>query len=140
MILCIDGSDINHLGLATYEWTDLTLSDNGWRGMRAKTYDAAPEGFLAAIMDMVQSADEIDGIVAVVGPGSATALRTSVAIANTIAFARNIPLYGVPRSTDFDSIFATAEGPTDPVAFLAPVYETEARITPSKKDQLRRDI
>lgn len=138
MLFCMDGSDINRLALAAYEWHDRTLSDNGWRRSRETVVETGPEGYLAAV-DAFIKPEEIDGIVVVQGPGSATALRASLAIANTIAAVRKIKLYGIAKGISWDAVFV-AEGPTDGVNFLAPVYEHDPRITPSSRDDLRRKV
>lgn len=102
MILRIDGSDIARL----------VVND--------REFAVGPEGYLAAIASVVEPA-EITAIEVVAGPGSATALRASLAIANTLAWTLGVPING--RSMHVE-----------------PVYEHAARITPSGKDQLRRKI
>lgn len=141
-MLCIDGSDIKRLTVGTYEWVDLVVAgNNGWTAKASETRNVGPEGYLAAIMDRI-NLDETDGIVAVTGPGSATALRTSLSIVNAIAVARKIPLYGVEKFNDepFSSVFCNSEFPgnTKPDEFLIPKYANDARITESNKDALRR--
>lgn len=138
MILCIDGSDITRLVLAAYDWLDGTLSDSGWCPQTSRTFDVGPEGYLAAIAEFIGTPDALKGIVLVQGPGSATSLRTSITIANALAVTHNVLLYGIPHGRSFASVFATAEGPTDGVAFLEPMYQDAARITETKKDPLRR--
>lgn len=104
MMITIDGSDIRRLVV------------NG------RVFDVGPEGYLAAISE-VAAPEDIEGIAVVQGPGSATALRASLAIANTLAMTLGVPL---------------CDAAGQPHAYLEPVYENEARITPSTKDQLRR--
>ncbi|MBI2484556.1 hypothetical protein HYW18_00110 [Candidatus Uhrbacteria bacterium] len=59
--------------------------------------EVAPERQLAAIEEYRArrglSWDDIDGLVVETGPGSPTALRTGIAIANTLGFALGIPLF-----------------------------------------------
>lgn len=136
MILCIDGSDIATLALEAYERKDMALSGGGWQRTREAIFDASPEEHLACITQFVDFA-EIEGIAAVQGPGSATALRASLAIANTLAMTRKISLYGVQKGTSWEEVF-TADGPKDGVSYLEPVYAHDPRITPSTKDALRR--
>lgn len=136
MILCIDGSDIATLVLEAYDWNNLTVSDNGWRNTRSERYSVSPEEYLSRIVTFANF-DELEGIVIVQGPGSATALRASLTIANTLAMSRKIPLYGVQKGTSWDAVL-TADGPKDGVDHLEPVYASDPRITPSTKDALRR--
>ncbi len=109
MILCINGTDIATLTLA--------LQDDDGVTVREETYTTRPEEYLAHIVAFIGD-DEVTGITVACGPGSATALRASIAIAQTLAYAKGIPIIG---STE-------------------PIYAHEARITPSKKDNLRRSL
>lgn len=138
MVLCIDGSDINTLTLEVYERNGQVHSDNAWRHVRGGVFTVRPEEYLATMTTLVDF-DDLDGIVVVQGPGSATALRASLTIVNTLAMAKQIPLYGVDKGTPWDAVL-TENGPKDGVTHLEPVYAQDARITPSKKDQLRRSI
>lgn len=136
MILCIDGSDIATLVLEAYERNNLTVSDNGWRNVRSERYSASPEEYLSRIATFANF-DALEGIVIVQGPGSATALRASLTIANTLAMSRKIPLYGVEKGASWDAVL-TADGLKHGVDHLEPVYASDPRITPSTKDALRR--
>lgn len=136
MMLCIDGSDIRRLTVEVYEWEDGMFSGNGWRNTRGGTFDVGPEAYLATIATLVKPED-VDGIVIVQGPGSATSLRASLAIANTLAMTKQIPLYGIAKGDAWESVL-TSDGPKNGVGYLAPVYEHEPRITPSGKDTLGR--
>ena len=109
MILCIDGSDIATLKLAFQNDAGDTVRDG--------VFATRPEDFLAHIVAFM-GADDVAGIRVACGPGSATALRASIAIAETLAYAKGIPVLGGTE----------------------PVYAHEARITPSKKDNLRRQV
>lgn len=109
MILCIDGSDIATLTLA--------FQNDAGDTVREEVFATRPEDFLAHIVAFVGT-NEVTGIRVACGPGSATALRASIAIAETWAFAKGIPVIGGTE----------------------PVYANEPRITPSKKDSLRRQI
>lgn len=106
MMVTIDGSDIRRLVV------------NG------KVFDVEPEGYLAAIASVVSPSD-ISGVTVVQGPGSATALRASLAIANTLAMTLGVPLYD-------------ASGVAHP--YLDPLYANDPRITTSTKDSLRRAL
>jgi tRNA A37 threonylcarbamoyladenosine modification protein TsaB len=77
--------------------------------------------------------DDLTGIVVVTGPGSFTASRTSVVIANTIGFTKSIPIWGVEnverhsladvvQSIDFSKLPEIHH-------FVSPSYDRPARIT-----------
>ena len=109
MILCINGTDIAKLTLA--------LQDDAGQTVREETFVTRPEDFLAHIVAFL-GAENVTAVTVACGPGSATALRASIVIAQTLAYAKGIPVLG---STE-------------------PIYAHEARITPSKKDNLRRSL
>ncbi len=109
MILCIDGTDIAALKLA--------FQDDAGATVREEVFATRPEDFLSHIVAFM-GADDVTGIRVACGPGSATALRASIAIAETLAYAKGIPVLGGTQ----------------------PIYAHEARITPSKKDNLRRSL
>ena len=69
----------------------------------------------------------MDGIGVVVGPGSFTALRISVAIANTIGYVLKIPLYGFKKTEKIDFNKKRAQKQ------LKPFYNKKPNITISKK-------
>lgn len=132
-MLCLNGSDINRLEVAAY-----ARGTDGWALQWQKSQDVGPEQYLAVLSELVTPV-EIEGIVVVVGPGSATALRSSLAIANALALAQGVPLYGVQKSDNaFDSVLGAGHALPAPQVYLTPVYEHDVRITESNKDALRR--
>ncbi len=138
MMLFLDGSDIGKLclGLLTDDRTSFVMDP--------KKIDCRPEECLFYIHAFLReniSDEEISGIAVVVGPGSATALRASLAFANTFAFTRNIPMYGVQHDSNLDtlSILSDLSGASS-VPLLRPVYANAVPITQSTKDALRRTI
>ncbi|MDO8624852.1 MAG: hypothetical protein Q7R47_02120 [Candidatus Diapherotrites archaeon] len=132
--MCIDGSDIRLLALAAFARS----ADGAWQETAREEMAVGPESFLAAITRFVPI-EEVEGIIIVQGPGSATALRASLAIANTLAMAKGIPLCGVEKGAAWESVLVQ-NGLQTPVDHLEPVYGAAARITQSTKDHLRRSI
>ncbi len=138
-VLCIDGRDIAHIGVG--------IAENGgdvWTFADYTVHDARPEDFLRIVTEsLTPSMLPFTAIVAITGPGSATALRTSLATVNTIAFARNLSLYGfaydgVDAEGAFCDFLSRPRSLTFPL--LLPVYANAPNITESKKDALRRTL
>lgn len=138
MMLFLDGSDIGQVTLGM-------LADNRASFLiDPKMIVCRPEEYLFHIDAFLReniSQEEISGIAVVVGPGSATALRASLAFANTFAFTRGIPMYGVQHDPNLDvlSILSDLSG-ASPVPLLRPVYANAVPITQSTKDALRRTL
>lgn len=132
-MLCLNGTDINRLEVAAY-----ARGTDGWVWQWQKSLETGPEEYLAVLSKLVIPA-EIEGIVAVIGPGSATALRGSLAIVNALGLAEGVPLYGVLKSDNaFDSVLGPGQNLPEPQLYLTPVYEHDVRITESNKDALGR--
>lgn len=140
MMLFLDGSDITRLTLG------VVSDDRAAFVGEPMAFSVGPEAYLRTIDEFLrtQSVDEkgLTGIVAVIGPGSATALRASLAFANTFAFTRSLPMYGVERapSADLRALLLPLSSTVHAVPMLRPVYANEARITVSAKDALRRTV
>ena len=134
MMLYVRGTDIRQLTLAG-------LSDDRARFVIDPVHiESSPEAYLAHIAAFLcEHPERLTGIVAVLGPGSATALRTSLTIVNAFAFARSMPIYGISLSATSDDREALiALHHIDAIPMARPVYQHEARITPSVKDALHR--
>lgn len=134
MMLYVRGTDIAQLTLAG-------LSDDRARFVvQPSKIDSSPEAYLAHVAEFLREHPErLSGIVAVLGPGSATALRTSLSLVNTLAFTQSIPVYGVSLAKDADdreTLIALRDAEVLPMA--RPIYQNEPRITPSAKDSLHR--
>lgn len=137
MMLYVNGQDI-----ATFV---LGLVDED---IRLESFSLGPEKYLKTIDtflgDKNLSLEAVEGIVLVTGPGSATALRASLSIANSLHYAKRIPLYSVEKDQEvIDKEFLTRElidelQPLDTDAFASPVYANDPRITASNKDALGR--
>ncbi len=142
MILFIDGSDIARLTLGR-----ASISEAGeWSLLSSIILEARPEGYLAAIDEFV-GAETIDSIIAVTGPGSATALRTSLSIVNAISLAKRISLYGIPAPTQSSvtsrpklSFGRKPETELSSAATLLPNYHHDPVITTSTRDALLRAL
>jgi hypothetical protein len=75
---------------------------------------------------------DVVGIYVVTGPGSFTASRVSITIANTIAFARGIPVFVLtnPDRLPFDELLLQAiKKGVKPCVFAVPFYDRPPGIT-----------
>ncbi len=133
MILFIDGSDINHLTLGR-----ASIISDQWSLVNSNIVEVRPEGYLAAI-DTFLTNEDIEGIIAVIGPGSATSLRTSLAIVNSLALAKSIPLYGVQADL-IGGVTAPRPLLAEPANILLPTYHHDPVITVSTRDSLLRTL
>ena len=86
MILCLEGTDIRRFHLAIAEKNGET-----WKITRQEEFFVSPETYLATLAGFL-AGERPEAIAVHPGPGSATALRSSLAIANTLAFAWRIPI------------------------------------------------
>ncbi len=142
MMIYANGQDIKRFVLATI---GKTIDDK-----QVITFETEPEGYLKAFVSFLEhnnaNIDDVKRIFVVIGPGSATALRSSIAIFNTLGFAKGIELVGIEKAKDeqdictIKKIIESGLSSYSPVHVLAPVYEHEARITISTKDALRRQL
>ncbi|MBT5808253.1 hypothetical protein HOI18_03185 [Candidatus Uhrbacteria bacterium] len=97
---------------------------------------ASPEEYLQSLSKQLAkwevSLDDLEGIFVVSGPGSFTASRVSIVIANTIAFTKKIPMFAVPNPKRlllaelYDSIDVTK---IKEVESVLPHYDRPATIT-----------
>lgn len=71
------------------------LAENFWRSEQNEA-----ETLLPNIKKLLKEAklnwEDVDKMAVIKGPGPFTALRVSVAVANSIAYALNIPIWGIP--------------------------------------------
>ncbi|HMR99904.1 MAG: tRNA (adenosine(37)-N6)-threonylcarbamoyltransferase complex dimerization subunit type 1 TsaB [Anaerolineales bacterium] len=93
MLLAVDTSN-EWMGLAIYDGEQV-IGERAWRSSQHHTVELAP-----AIQELLTSNNlKMENVTAVgvaIGPGSFTSLRVGLALAKGIAFARNIPLIGIP--------------------------------------------
>ena len=102
-------------------------------------HNVPPEAYLKEFAKTLESwgvpLDEIDEIIVVTGPGSFTASRVSVTIANTLAFTRGIDLRGVENKEMLslkDLWSNIKEALPEPTDLVLPSYDSEAIITQPK--------
>ncbi|TAK03889.1 hypothetical protein EPO34_01895 [Patescibacteria group bacterium] len=127
---------------------DIRRISIGWMedGKLARTteVEAEPERYLAAIDETLASwgCDLADAgrVCVVTGPGAFTASRMSVTIANAIAFARNIPVFGIANEEKKSLEQLMGSGafnrPTPGVGFVSPVYDRPPNITLPKSSNV----
>ncbi|MFA5185837.1 MAG: hypothetical protein WC551_05080 [Patescibacteria group bacterium] len=98
--------------------------------------------FLPILALRLKSVDleKISGVCVVAGPGSFTAVRTGVLVANILARHSGKPLYGITteRAQDLVRLKSDLEtGKLEPVGYVAPVYDSEPNITLKKDTGIR---
>ena len=125
MVLVMMGQDIRELSVA--------LSRDG-RVAESKTLAASPESYLrdvaTALSDWGVTLDDLNAVAVVTGPGSFTSSRVSVTIANAIAFAKGIPVIGIPNPERLDIVALTVPANLPPAdRFAVPVYDRPPHIT-----------
>lgn len=129
MILCLNTAQ-PEAQLYLYDGST-RLYDYSWQAHRtlAATLLAKIEEFLQSHQVMW---DDIDGLVVYQGPGSFTGLRIGCTVANTVAYARDIPVVGVPGEEWLEHglhrLMASENDTT-----VMPFYGAEPRITTPKK-------
>lgn len=138
MMVYVNGSDISRLVLGALR------NDRSGFLVGPMVVPASPETFLAHIDTFLQGecaehAATLTGIVAVLGPGSATALRTSLTLVNMLAFAKRIPVFGVQLAEGADdrSVLVALHGAAA-VPLARPEYANPVNIIPRSKDALGR--
>lgn len=136
MTLYVNGQDIGRLVLGL-------IQDGAWL-VGPRTLSVPPEEYLLALDGFLLEngharAEGIMEIALVVGPGSATALRSSVSMVNAIAFAKNVAILAVEKAPESDDAeVLPSVSAAQPVSIARPVYLHGARITASSKDALLR--
>lgn len=139
MMLYVNGSDITRLMLG------MLNDDRSAFLVDPVAIPSPPEQFLAHVDTFLENytlnptPSKLTGIVAVLGPGSATALRTSLTMVNAFAFAKSIPVFGVeiaPGADDRAVLVSLYDA--SPIPMARPVYANPAKITVSTKDALGR--
>ena len=123
-----------HLFLSAQDINELTVGlVQGQSFVQEKVIECDPESFLSEIEKMLQewsiSFKDLTAIIVVLGPGSPTSLRVTVTIANTIGFAREIPVIGLVNSDRISASDLVASDKFEiPTEFkpLSPFYDRPA--------------
>jgi len=141
MILYINGQDITRIALG--------FQKDASSESIVEVFDASPEEYLARIDAFLKAqgaeVKAVTHVAAVAGPGSATALRTSLSIVNTIQFVQNVFTLGIEKETDEQDSDSFKKAAQDMSVFtkgefLYPMYTNDPKITKSKKDALGRRV
>ncbi len=131
MRLCIRAQDL--------KWFSFALADESGHVQKCLRIAAPPESVFASLVKTLQAWEMtwemITSIGVVTGPGSYTAMRTSITIANTIAFARHLPLCGAKgkaEATDESVFLKLAKGKAKIGPWILPAYGAKPMITKAK--------
>lgn len=103
----------------------------GPKGAKLRSVAKRSHAILGETMAAVRKARP-DGVCVVVGPGSFTAVRTGVLVANVYARLARLPLYGIDaaQAQDLAGLYADlVAGAVPPSGYVAPVYSAEPNIT-----------
>lgn len=105
------------------------LSEKKWQGSYDESSTVLPN-IISILHDAKKSWHDLGAITVVKGPGSFSSIRIGVTIANTLAYALKIPVYGVKNRFTLKEIhFSMKCG----VELVTPFYEKEPNITFSIK-------
>lgn len=136
MILYVNGQDIAQLVLGVVGEDHVDV------------FDIPPEQALASIASVLEqrnaALEDVETIVCVQGPGSATALRVSLSVVQALAFAKEIPLVAIekdPSASDqeiFSQITPEWLEQQKIVEQIVPLYLHAPNITASTRDPLKR--
>lgn len=80
------------------------LAENSWKSEQNEAETLLPNIKKLLIKAQLDWKD-IDKIAVIKGPGPFTALRVSIAVANSIAYALNIPIWGIPIQDYWQNAF-----------------------------------
>lgn len=136
MMVYVNGQDIARLGLGVID------ANKAWLH-RPQAYETRPEAYLAQLESYLAGQNiartEIRGFILVQGPGSATALRTSHALVNALAFALGVEVIGIEKPIELpDAEILPLAAEALSRTFVLPVYAHAPNITTTKRDALKR--
>ncbi len=138
MIIYLNGQDIGSLSLGLVS-PDISVEH----------ITCSPEEYLKTLDEYLRAhaltLDTIEAFVVVRGPGSPTALRSSLALVNTLAFAKGIKLYGIEKVKDEADEDALIRWRSQNVTstseeIVTPLYDREVQITAPTRDALKRTL
>ncbi len=131
MYLVISSQDIKNLTLALSDGKDLTVSEE---------FFVPPERHLVSIDQALSkwkvAINGLKGVIVVTGPGSFTASRVSVTIANSIAMTQKIPVWGIENNNELplkELIVDIDLSKLPSKTFTLPAYNRGPNITLPKK-------
>lgn len=107
--------------------------EESWHSNRNESERVLP-GLDRLLKEAGKSWEDVEGVFVVRGPGSYTSLRVGITIANTIAWVKKIPMWGVelvgkPFAQTVSSLDFTQLKKTEQVE---PLYAAPPKITPRK--------
>ncbi len=131
MILCLDTSTpIARLRIVADESGETIAETNTELG-RSMAHDL-PKTIEAILKDAAISWNDLTGIVVFKGPGSFTGLRIGITIANTVAYAQQLPIVAAEGDTWLKDGIARLQAGQDERMAL-PHYGADAHITQPRK-------
>jgi len=96
---------------------------------RECSFAVAPEGHLSIFISVLEewgvAIEGVEGVVVVTGPGSFTASRVSVGLANVLAFTQSIPVRGLvnPDRLSLADLVDSIDFTQDLKGFVMPSYD-----------------
>ena len=120
-------------------WTTIGLSDKSGKIVQACRLDSRPETILNRLIETLSawkvSISDVDSLAVVAVPGSFTALRTSLTIANTLSFVHRVPMASIivkPEVDDQIVLRRMAKAKVKRGAWSVPHYGAKPMITKPK--------
>ena len=94
MILALDTST-DMAGIALYKADEGVIAEQSWRSGREQTTQLMPN--VQRLMSLVNArSSDLTGVAVATGPGSFSGVRTSLSAGKSIAYALELPIWGVP--------------------------------------------
>lgn len=136
MMVYVNGQEISQLVLGV-------LTEGRWLH-QPQVLSLRPEQYLFGLEKYLNQIklelSDVGGFLLVKGPGSATSLRTSHAMVNALAFALGVQVVSLEKAPETpDSEMVIPDG-LESHAFGLPTYHSDPRITPTKRDALKRKL
>ncbi|MFL5734192.1 MAG: tRNA (adenosine(37)-N6)-threonylcarbamoyltransferase complex dimerization subunit type 1 TsaB [Chloroflexia bacterium] len=94
MILALDTST-DMAAIALYRPDEGVIAEQSWRSGREQTTQLMPN--VQRLMSLVNvKSSELTGVAVAIGPGSFSGVRAALSVAKSIAYALELPIWGVP--------------------------------------------